>query len=227
MYGLDFMIDSVKVLLLLIVLGYLLAKQRKKYLLFILLVPVLAYTDAVSQPYRDDFDFVTVIFKVIFLLIALGYFLVTHKKCLLFVLLVPVLAYIYYGYLFKIRDFPEEPSGESACYVYKIYYEGYDSIFLSMSYEDPAFYKIFDKKSKRCLYTSNFYDDHAVWPDNVLDEGFYSEDCARFMPPDELGTPQEKLRVLGREVLRLGKEACRQLGERVVRAFEKMGILQG
>ena len=96
-----------------------------------------------------------------------------------------------------------------------------------MSYEDPAFYKIFDKKSKRCLYTSNFYDDHAVWPDNVLDEGFYSEDCARFMPPDELGTPQEKLRVLGREVLRLGKEACRQLGERVVRAFEKMGILQG
>ena len=124
MYGLDFMIDSVKVLLLLIVLGYLLAKQRKKYLLFILLVPVLAYTDAVSQPYRDDFDFVTVIFKVLFLLIALGYFLVTHKKCLLFVLLVPVLAYIYYGHLFKIRDFPEEPSGESACYVYKIYYEG-------------------------------------------------------------------------------------------------------
>ena len=173
----------------------------------------------------DDLDFVSVIFTSLSLLIAVGYFLVTHKKCLLFTLLMPVLAYIYYGYLFKIRDFPEVPSGESACYVYKIYYEGYDSIFLSMMYEDPAFYKIFDKKSKKCLYTSNFYDDHGPGPETVLDDGFYSKDCTRFTPPEELDTPQENLRTLGRDVLRLGKEACRQLWGRVTTACEKIGIL--
>lgn len=172
----------------------------------------------------DNFFLALMIAQVLSGLIAFAYFLVTHKRCLFFILLMPVLAYVYYGHLIKIRDFPEKPSGDSACYVYKTYRE-YNSIFLSMFYEDPAFYKVFDKKSRRCLYTSNFYDDHGPGPDYVLDDAFYSKDCTRFTPPDELDTPQENLRTLWRDVLRIGKEAYRQVWGCVVTDLEKIGIL--
>lgn len=69
-------------------------------------------------------------------------------------------AYVYYGIIIKIRDFPEDGDVSlSGCYVTKGYIIDFDeSMLLNFIYKDPGFIKVFDAKTKKCIYTSDIYD---------------------------------------------------------------------
>ena len=70
------------------------------------------------------------------------------------------IAYVYYGIIIKIRDFPEDGDVSlSGCYVTQLYLIDWDdSTLLNWVYRYPAFVKVFDLRTKSCVYTSNIYD---------------------------------------------------------------------
>lgn len=106
-----------------------------------------------------------------------------------------ITAYLYHTILIKIRPFPEDgrlsPSG---CYVTKMYYiDQLDDFIIDYNYSGmAAFLKVFDAKTKKCVYTSNIYHLDALSPliefDNRIRYGFLSinTECKKkFVPPEE------------------------------------------
>lgn len=78
---------------------------------------------------------------------------------LFFIFMIVIFLYVYYGYIFKIRAYPEDGDlSLSGCYMTEIYYIGWnDSHFLNIIYNQPVFVKAFDVKTKKCTYTSRIY----------------------------------------------------------------------
>lgn len=107
-----------------------------------------------------------------------------------------VFCYCHYAFFIKMREYPEENcfTLESPCYMAK-FCRITRSFFLNLVYDQPSFYKIFDKKTQKPLYTSNIFDrPDAVCSDiRLWKSTFYSEDCTRFSPPPELCTPWKKI----------------------------------
>lgn len=89
-------------------------------------------------------------------------------------------AYIYYVHIIKIRPFPE--AGDislSGCYVAEVYsidrtpFRWDGSLLLNHIYHYPAFIKIFDAKTKKCLYTSDFHNYDELFPVFNDEESLY------------------------------------------------------
>lgn len=120
------------------------------------------------------------------------YFIVGIMLCICLAVSIPL--YIYYTITIKERPFPENgilsPSG---CYVTNIYFiPQKDSYIINIIYYYPAFIKVFDAKTKECLYTSDIYDLPALSPlllfENETSYGFMSinTECKdKFIPPKE------------------------------------------
>lgn len=128
----------------------------------------------------------------------------TNKKCKKWIILTGILGvscillyisfYKYYTDTIKQRPFPEDgrlsPSG---CYVTKRYYiEQEDSFIIALLYNTPAFIKVFDDRTKQCVYTSNIYPAEYLAPliefDDKVTYGFLSinTDCENiFIHPEE------------------------------------------
>lgn len=78
---------------------------------------------------------------------------------LFFIFILITSLYVYYGYIFKIKPYPQDGDlSLSGCYMTEIYYISWDdSCFLNIVYNQPVFVKLFDTKTKQCLYTSKIY----------------------------------------------------------------------
>jgi len=72
-------------------------------------------------------------------------------------LLLMISIYVYYTIIIKIRPFPEDGDMSlSGCYVTKCYdVEWDDSWIINWIYYYPSFVKVFDAKTKKCIYTSD------------------------------------------------------------------------
>lgn len=125
---------------------------------------------------------------------------ISARKKRLFILLcvgvvIPIILYVYYTIIIKIRPFPEDgrlsPSG---CYVTRIYsISQKHSFIIDYNYSGmAAFVKVFDAKTKQCVYNSNIYYLDYITPliefDNEINYGFLSinTECKKeFVPPEE------------------------------------------
>lgn len=119
--------------------------------------------------------------------------LATYRKHAI-ILCICIFIYIYYATIIKIRPFPDH--GElslSGCYVTNLYLISEDDSFiLSLFYQSPAFVKIFDAKTKKCLYTSDLYSLEYLSPliknRNTICYGFLIIDTEckeKFVAPEE------------------------------------------
>jgi len=109
-------------------------------------------------------------------------------------LLLMISIYVYYTIIIKIRPFPEDGDMSlSGCYVTKCYdVEWDDSWIINWIYYYPSFVKVFDAKTKKCIYTSDIYDGICLSPmfkfANFTSYGFYDirTECNKeFVPPKE------------------------------------------
>lgn len=75
------------------------------------------------------------------------------------ILCICIFIYIYYAIIIKIRPFPENGDiSPSGCYVTNLYMISQnESFILNLFYQYPAFVKIFDASTNKCLYTSDIY----------------------------------------------------------------------
>ena len=114
--------------------------------------------------------------------------------CIAVLLAIFIYIYVYYTVIIKIRPFPEDGDvSVSGCYVTKLYAVTWDdSKIVNWIYYYPAFIKVFDAKTKKCVYTSDIYDDIYLYPlfkrKNHTSYGFYeiNTSCNReFTPPEE------------------------------------------
>lgn len=113
----------------------------------------------------------------------------TNKKCKKWIILAGILGasclilyislYIYYTDTIKIKAFPEDGKlSPSGCYITKLYFISQkDSYIIDYLYYMPSFIKVFDAKTKECLYTSNIYNLDSL--SGVLE--FNNEICYGFL----------------------------------------------
>ena len=118
--------------------------------------------------------------------------------CIAVLLAISIYIYVYYTVIIKMRLFPENGDVSlSGCYVTELYFIGSESPFVEDIYYYPGFVKVFDAKTKKCLYTSDIYDIDYLFPiiklDNSIRYGFLriNTRCEKkFIPPKEF-SPDE------------------------------------
>lgn len=120
-----------------------------------------------------------------------------HKSIVCIIILIAIvfcISYIYYGIIIKIRDFPDDGDiSLSGCYVTRLYsIDWNNSTLLNWIYRYPAFVKVFDLRTKSCVYTSNINDLDFLTPltlnPNLTRYGrlIISTKCnGKFIPPED------------------------------------------
>lgn len=108
---------------------------------------------------------------------------------------ISITLYVYYTIIIKIRPFPEDGIlSASGCYVTRMYnIPRKYSIIINYIYSgNAAFVKVFEAKTKQCVYTSNIYHIKHFLPlidlKSEIHYGFLSinTECKKeFVPPEE------------------------------------------